>query len=199
MNYSLTKAWSVVVLAAGALAAATLAAGSTVIVPTVRVFVSHDSEWLVRVETRPSFSNTRSATAHWHLVDGTGEYRRRVTAPLRNRRAPMLGYLTTTGTLITLGDWDDEQKLMLAVYASDGKLLQSWSTMDMFSSDYMACLLRKANADRDGDSLDSLYWLAKFDRFMEDRDSVWISDRLFGQIQVDAQSGAIKTHEGACE
>jgi hypothetical protein len=68
-------------LAVGVLATA-LAGASTVVVPNVPVFVSHDSGWLVRVEPRSSFSNSPTATAHWHLVDGTGEYRRKVTAPL---------------------------------------------------------------------------------------------------------------------
>lgn len=181
----------------GLIAVAPLASATTVVLPNVQVFVSHDSEWLVRVETRQSFSNTRSATAHWHLVDGTGEYRREVTAPLQNRRAPMLGYLTTTGTLITLGDWDDEPKLVLAVYASDGRLLRSWSMTDLFSSEYRACLRRKADADRVYRS--SLYWIANFDRFMEGEHSVSIRDRLFGQIQVDTRTGAIKVFAGTCE
>jgi len=196
--YQLRKT-AILALLGGVPAVAASASATTMVLPNVQVFVSHDSEWLVRIETRPSFSNASTATAHWHRVDGTGEYRRKVSAPLRNRRAPMLGYLTNTGTLVTIGDWDDERNLMLAVYASDGKLRQSWSMIDMFSSDYMACLLRKADAERDGGSLGSLYWLAKFEQFMEDQDSVWIRDRLFGQIQVDTRTGAIKLLEGPCE
>jgi hypothetical protein len=60
--YQLRKT-AILALLGGVPAVAATASATTMVLPNVQVFVSHDSEWLVRIETRPSFSNASTATA----------------------------------------------------------------------------------------------------------------------------------------
>ena len=161
--------------------------------------VSPDGAWQVRIESRTNASAT-SALAHRYQGNGKGEYRHITTAPLKNRVSPDLAYLSNNGALVTIGDRDGERQLMLAIYSSDGKLVKSWSLMFLFRSDYLACMLYKADEERDGESgVGPLYWLATSQRFSESADRLHIRDRLLGSLEVDTRSGEVKSLEGPCK
>ena len=176
-----------------------LALGNDEIVPLPQVQLSPDGAWQVRIESRAHADST-SAIAHWYQGNGQGEYRHITTAPLKNRVSPGLAYLSNTGALVTIGDRDEERQLMLAIYSSDGSLVKSWSLMFLFRSDYLACMLYKADEEREGESgVGPLYWLATSEQFSESADRLYIRDRLLGSLEVDTRSGEVKSLEGPCK
>jgi hypothetical protein len=153
---------------------------------------------MVRIEPGGE-SGATSAMAHWDKLDGQKSYQRKRSAPLENRLSPTLAYLTNTGALVTIGDWNENRNLMLAVYSPDGKLLQSSSLMDLFRSEYLACVLHKADEERGNDGVGPLYWLARGESFSERGERVFVRDRLSGSLEVDTRNGEVESLEAECK
>ena len=186
---------ALLLIAALMLTAAALASDENV--QPLQEQVSPDRTWRVRIESR-IHAGASSAVADWYQGNGRGDYRHLTTAPLKNYTAPVLAYVTNTGALVTMGDEGNDRALMLVIYSPDGRLVQSWPLIMLFRSDYLTCLLHKADEESGDDAVGPLYWLSTSGRFSEREGRVYVRDRLSGSLEINTQNGDIKSLEVPC-